>query len=125
MNRKLVGAFLVGIVLGGVAVLSVVASQERELDPVKLAPHIYETALENEQVRVLKVTARPGQDPPVHSHPDRVLISVNECKERLPADGDVEKVTYEAGDVSWEPAATHGEPSTVVNECRFIEVELK
>ena len=49
------------------------------LDPLKVAPHIYELAFENEKVRVLKQTIRPGEWPPIHEHPDSVTIYLNPC----------------------------------------------
>ena len=124
MKRDLMPMIAVASSLFGVVVaVSVVASQTQELDPVKLAPHIYEIVLENEHVRVLKVTARPGVDSPVHSHPDRVLVGLNQCNAK---GNDGQRVTSEAGVVTWEQAVTHGgQPTTVVNECLFIEVELK
>ncbi len=112
---------LVSISLATGAALSAVASQEQEQDPTKLAPHIYEIVLENEHVRVLKVTARPGETPPVHCHPDRVLVSLNRC-----VDYASQETLYEAGGVSWEPAITHGGQTIAsVNDCVFVEVELK
>jgi hypothetical protein len=47
------------------------------LDPVRVAPHIYELAFENERVRVLKKTIRNGETPPLHAHPDRVVVYLN------------------------------------------------
>ena len=40
------------------------AAQFDALDPVQAAPHIYENVLENERVRVLKVTERNGETMP-------------------------------------------------------------
>ena len=48
-----------------------------EMDPTQLAPHIYQVELENERTRVLRVTVRPGETRPRHSHPDRAVIYVN------------------------------------------------
>lgn len=114
-------ALLVSISLGALVTLSAVASQEQERDPTKLAPNIYEIVLENEHVRVLKVTARPGETPPVHYHPDRVLVSLNRCVDNV-----TQETLYEAGEVAWLPAVTHGgQKITSVSDCIFIEVELK
>jgi len=109
-----------GIFVAAFAARSQLASQKTERDPTKLAPNIYEAVLENEHVRVLKVTARPGETPPVHSHPDRVLVSVNGCVDN------VAQETMAAGEVTWEPAVTHGgQKITSTGECIYIEVELK
>ena len=128
MNRNTVRVVLVVFAFLTVEVaFSVVASQTPDLDPAKLAPHIYQIELENEHVRVLRVTARPRETPPLHWHPDRVLVYLNQCSGLLPAeDGGMRRVTFKAGAISWEPAVTHGgEPSTVVNDCHIVEIELK
>ena len=128
MNRKTVHLVLeVFAFVTVVVAFSVVASQTPDLDPAKLAPHIYQIELENEHVRVFRVTARPREISPLHSHPDRVLVYLNGCSGLVPAeDGGMRRVTFKAGEISWEPAETHGdEPSTVENECQILEVELK
>jgi hypothetical protein len=104
------------------------ASQSAEpRDPAILAPHIYQVALENERVRVLRVTVRPDEIPPLHSHPDRVLVYVNGCTGLLPdKDGGMRQVTFNVGDVGWAPGETHGDQAnTVEKDCQVLEVELK
>lgn len=113
-------ALLAGVVCAALVACSATASQESERDPAKLAPDMYEIVLENAHVRVLKVTSRPGETPPVHSHPDRVLVSVNGCVDNV-AD---EK--FDVGEVSWLPAVTHGgQKVTSEDDCIFMEIELK
>lgn len=97
------------------------------LDPVKVAPHIYELAFENEKVRVLKQTIRPGEWPPVHTHPDSVMVYLNPCAwmEDVPG-GERRMESYKFGTPVWAPAGSHGGiTSTVVQECRVVVVELK
>ena len=55
------------------------AATPAALDPVRVAPHIYELVFENEKVRVLKKTIRNGETPPLHAHPDRVIVYLNPC----------------------------------------------
>ena len=96
------------------------------LDPLKVAPHVYELAFENEKVRVLKQTIRPGEWPPIHEHPDSVTIYLNPCA-WLEEDSDGKhKESFKFGTPVWTPAASHGgATATVVQECRVIIVELK
>lgn len=121
MRRKAkLAAVVATVFLGALITLSGVASQEQKLDPTKLAPTIYESVLENNEVRVLKVTSRPGETPPVHSHPDRVLVSVNGCVD------DVAQEWMEVGEVARLSAVTHGgQTITSIGECIFIKIELK
>ena len=49
------------------------------LDPLRVAPHIYELEFENEKVRVVKQTIRNGETQPLHAHPDRLLVYLQTC----------------------------------------------
>ena len=97
------------------------------LDPLKVAPHIYELAFENEKVRVLNQTIRPGEWPPIHEHPDSVTIYLNPCAWMVDEPGGERHMeSYKFGTPVWTPADSHGGiTSTVVQECRVIIVELK
>ena len=96
------------------------------LDPLNVAPHIYEMAFENDKVRVLKQTIRPGEWPPIHTHPDNVTIYLNPCA-WLEEDADGKRMeSFKFGTPVWTPADSHGgATATVVQECRVIIVELK
>ena len=112
------------ILILGIAVAS---AQSPALDPVNVAPHIFTTVLENDRVRVIKVTERTGETPPLHSHPDRVLVYLSPCawlEETV--DGQKGMQSFRLGDVQWALADTHGgKTSTVVQECSILEIELK
>ena len=115
----------IGLVL--ILGLSTAIAQSPALDPVRVAPHIYESVLENERIRVLKVTDRTGETPPLHSHPDRVVVFLSPCAwlETGP-DGQSTMQSYRLGDVLWADRVTHGgETSRVVQECSLLEIELK
>jgi hypothetical protein len=47
--------------LGGLLGYGVALAQLSAMDPVRVAPHIFQNVLENERVRVLKVTERNGE----------------------------------------------------------------
>lgn len=118
-----------GITIGLLLIVSLSAAiaQSPALDPVRVAPHIYESVLENERVRVLKVTDRTGETPPLHAHPDRVVVFLSPCAwlETGP-DGQSSMQSYKLGDVLWADRVTHGgETSRVVQECSLLEIELK
>ena len=97
------------------------------LDPVRVAPHIYELAFENERVRVLKKTIRNGETPPLHSHPDRVVVYLNPCAWMEDDGAGSERMqSFRFGEPTWAPAESHGgETANVVQECHVVIVELK
>ncbi len=125
MNKKYrIGATIgLSVVLG----LASVSAQSPALDPVWVAPHIYEAVLDNERVRVLKVTERNGETSPLHAHPDRVVVFLSPCAWMETAEnGQNTMESFRLGDVIWADRVTHGgETSRVVQECSLLEIELK
>jgi hypothetical protein len=113
--------------LGGLFGYSIAAAQFNALDPVRVAPHIFENILENDSVRVLKVTERNGETAPLHSHPDRLIVHLSPCAWIETADdGSKQMQSFKLGDVVWQTRITHGGvTSDVVQECSRLEVELK
>ena len=102
------------------------AATPAALDPVNVAPHIYELAFENDRVRVLRKTIRPGETPPLHAHPDRVIVYLNPCAwMQQDADGSQHMESFKFGTPVWAPAETHGGvTANVVQQCVIVEVEL-
>ena len=97
------------------------------LDPVRVAPHIYELEFENEQVRVIRQTIRYGETQPLHAHPDRLLVYLQTCA-WLEDDGNggERMQEFKYGAVAWAEAETHGgNTANVVQECKIVEIELK
>lgn len=114
---------LLPVFVSGLAIAAVAPA----LDPVRVAPHIYESAFENDRVRVLKATYRNGETPPLHSHPDRVRVYLNPCAWMVPTgDGESRMESFKFGEPVWLPANTHGgETSSVIEPCSILEIELK
>ena len=97
------------------------------LDPLKVAPHIYQLEFENEQVRVIRQTIRNGETQPLHAHPDRVLVYLQTCA-WLESDGQggERMQSFKYGAVVWADAETHGgNTANVVQECKIVEIEMK
>lgn len=109
------------------AFMAGIAATPAALDPVRVAPHIYELAFENEKVRVLKKTIRNGETPLLHAHPDRVIVYLNPCAwMQDDADGSRHMESFKFGTPVWAPAESHGGvTANVVQQCSVIEVELK
>jgi len=102
------------------------AAVPRPLDPVLVAPHMYELVFKNEKVRVLRQTVRNGETSPLHGHLDRVMVYLQSCA-WLEDDGhDGKKMQlFKIGDAVWAPAETHGGTTAdVVQECKILEIEL-
>jgi hypothetical protein len=102
------------------------AAVPKPLDPIQVAPHIYELAFENESVRVLRQTVRVGETQLAHAHPDRVMVYLQSCAwlEDDGAGGEQMKL-FKLGEAVWAPAETHGGRSVdVVQECKILEIEL-
>ncbi|MEO1247718.1 MAG: hypothetical protein AAFX56_18730 [Pseudomonadota bacterium] len=103
-----------------------VAFSQAALDPVQVAPHIYETAFENDRVRVIRRTIRKGETPPLVAQPDRVVVYLNPCAWLEEDDSGEKKMrSYKYGEPVWQAANMHGGSSIpVVQECSVIEVEI-
>ena len=109
------------------ALAAAVVAASSITDPVRAAPHVYQVAFENDQVRVLKRTVRNGETIPLISQPDRVVVYVNQCAWiEEDEDGEKHMESYEFGTPVWAPAGNHGgDTANVIQNCHIIEVELK
>lgn len=86
-------------------------------------------AFENEKVRVLDYQAGPGA--PAcgfgrHSHPSHLTILLTDAKVRIVgADGKAAVEDGKAGDMFWEPAATHEVEDVSGKNSRCYVIEIK
>ena len=96
------------------------------LDPIKVAPHIYELEFENERVRVIKQTIRNGETQPLHAHPERLLVYLQTCAWiEDDGQGGQRMQEFKYGEVAWAAAETHGGGNpAVVQECKVLEIEV-
>jgi len=104
----------------------VAAAVPAPLDPIRVAPHIYELEFENQRVRVIKQTVRNGETQPLHGHPDRLLVYLQTCA-WVEEDGQGGKrmQSFKYGEVVWANAETHGGGNaSVVQECKILEIEM-
>ena len=102
------------------------ATTPNALDPVRVAPHIYQLEWQNEQVRVLKKTVRHGETPPLHALRDRVEVYLNGCA-WLEEDeqGNSSMTSFRAGESVWASAATlGGDTAKVVDICGILVIEM-
>lgn len=117
-----------GAVLGvaATAVLVAAAADSSTLDPVKLSPQDYTVRLENERVRVLEWRLKRGGREQMHSHPDGVVIILNDATLKSTApDGTSITRSVINGEVKWGPAVSHSIENVGSTEAHSLLVELK
>ena len=95
-------------------------------DAVKVDPAHYKVELENDQVRVLRITYGPHEKSVMHSHPASVAIFLTDgdVKFTFP-DGKTKDVPAKARDVEWSSAETHLPENLSDKPFELILVELK
>jgi quercetin dioxygenase-like cupin family protein len=86
-----------------------------------------ETLLENDQVRVIKVTDAPHAKSSPHQHQlNRVMIYLQDGRQEIIADGKKTVPEWKAGEVRWSPATgTHTSEVVSANPVTMIELEIK
>jgi quercetin dioxygenase-like cupin family protein len=95
------------------------------LDPVQTNPDHYAVLFENDRVRVLEYTDRPGDRTTPHQHPDSVMYTLSSFRRRLVA-GDLEReVEMQAGTTGWLPAQEHHGINIGETPTHVLFVELK
>lgn len=89
-------------------VLMACVSSAKAQDAVKVDPKHYKVELENDQVRVLRVTYGPHEKSVLHSHPNSVAVFLTDGNVRFTApDGKTQDVTVKAGSTMFEAAEAH------------------
>jgi len=98
-------------------------------DAVRANARAFAVLFENEHVRVLEYTSRPGMGvcgQGVHSHPRHVNIAITAVKARITlADGKSLIAENKPGDAFWEEASTHSVENIGGSGSRAYMIELK
>jgi quercetin dioxygenase-like cupin family protein len=95
------------------------------LDPVETNPGHYAVVFENDRVRVLEYTDRPGERTTPHEHPDSVMYTLSAFRRRL-HNGDAHRdVEMAAGLTGWLPAQRHAGENIGNTPTHVLFVELK
>jgi beta-alanine degradation protein BauB len=95
-------------------------------DPIDVASDVYTVLFENDRVRVLAITMKPGATSDTHWHPDSVnyVLTGGAAAMTLPDAGTMD-MKIEAGGVVWQPAGSHAVANTGDSEVKVVAVELK
>lgn len=95
-------------------------------DPAKVAPDNYKVLLENDRVRVVEVTLRPGDKVAMHDHPDMVAYPLTDIKNTWTyPDGSQEEVMLKKGVALWHDAFAHAAWNTEDEDQKIVVFELK
>ena len=95
-------------------------------DPTVVDPDHYKTELENEAVRVLRITYGPGEESVMHYHPDSVAVFLTDIEVQMTmSDGSTEQTSAPAGTAVFNAAGEHLPKNTADTAWEVVEVELK
>ena len=98
-------------------------------DASKVNPRSYKVVLENDKVRVLEYTSRPGFGicgQGKHSHPAHLTIAMSDGKVKVTTeDGKMIAAESKAGKIFWASAETHSVENISGRPMRAYMVEIK
>ncbi len=96
------------------------------IDPIEVSPANYRLLLENDRVRVVEMTLRPGEIDEMHSHPSETVYFIKGGAVRVHApDGGTAEVEFPDGGVMWHEPWTHRVENVGRSELRAVIVEDK
>lgn len=122
MKRK----SLLWVVVSAAVLLSFVLGALYAQDVMKVGADTHSVLLENDNVRVLKVSIKPGGKVPMHSHPHNVGYYLTDAKVQVTTpDGKSQEHELKAGTSVWNEAVTHAVVNTGSTELQEIQIELK
>ena len=102
------------------------ARVRRAQDPLVVNSNTIALKLENNRVRVLEATLKPGDKEKTHSHPAYVIYVIAGGKVRShAADGTVTDAEFRTGDVIYREPLTHWAENIGDTTIRLELVELK
>jgi hypothetical protein len=102
------------------------AKPSAQKDPVVVDPKHYKVEIENDQVRVLRVTYGLNEKSVMHSHPAGVLVCLKDFHTRFTlADGKTEERHGSKGQVLYLPAEEHVPENIGSEPIELLLIELK
>lgn len=105
--------------------LCVPTASVKAQDPVQLDAKHYKVVAENNEVRVLRIKAGPGEKSVMHFHPESVVVLITDLKgDFIMEDGKTMTIDAKAGDVMLSPAGKHL-PQIKNKTAEVIQIELK
>jgi quercetin dioxygenase-like cupin family protein len=93
---------------------------------MKVGPDIYKLAFENERVRAMEVTFKPGAKIAMHSHPDHYVYIMTPGKLKITnSSGATSELAGKAGESTFIKAESHMAENIGSTEFKALVVELK
>ena len=95
-------------------------------DPAMVDSTHHKVILENDQVRILRVTYAPNEKGTVHNHPNSVAVFLTDAALRITQpDGKTVEITAKPGQVAWSPATTHTVENAGEKAFELIHIDIK
>ena len=102
------------------------AQRQAHADPVAVDAKHYKVEMENDQVRVLRITYGPNDRSVMPGHPAAVLVCLTDFHAKFTSpDGKTEERRGKAGETIWTPAEEHLPENLGAKRLELILVELK
>jgi quercetin dioxygenase-like cupin family protein len=100
--------------------------QPASADPVKVDPKHYKVEMENDRVRVLRITYGPREKSVMHGHPASLAVFLTENRGRFTfPDGRTEERSWTAGQTMFIPEENHLPENLTDRPLELVLVELK
>ncbi len=95
-------------------------------DAVNIAPHIHKVVFEDDKMRVLKVTVKPGDKAEMHWHPRNInyITGAGKLKFTKP-DGSIAEVDLTVDQVTSASESSHAVENIGDTTVETVQVELK
>ena len=98
---------------------------EKSRDPLKVAKNVYKFNMENDRVRVLEASFKPGDKAIMHDHPDHVVYVLNDGKINLKSSGKTDLLDLKKGQAIFIKAQSHEAENIGKTDLHLLVVELK
>ena len=98
---------------------------EKSRDPLKVAKNVYKFNMENDRVRVLEASFKPGDKAIMHDHPDHLVYVLNDGKMNLKSSGKTDVLDLKRGQAIFIKAQSHEAENTGKTDVHLLVVELK
>ena len=98
---------------------------ENMLNPLEVAANVYTFKMENDRVRVLNVTFKPGDKAVMHHHPDHVVYVLEGGKMKLTSQGKTDIFDLKTGETLFLNAQSHEAENIGQTTFDLLVVELK
>ena len=114
------------VLLTAAALLTMYAAPALAQDPVKVDSKHYKVELENEQVRVLRISYGPGEKSVMHEHPASLAVFLTDGHVKFTQpDGKTQESSPKAGTTICSAAGKHLPENVGDKPFELILVELK